>query len=246
MARIRNKMDADLFAGARDVGARRAYVVFHVARAEYAARIDVFKTSNHFMRRLARRVDHYVQAAAVTHGHDGFERAVLASGVQNGIEQRNQRGDAFQRESLAAQVTRLQDLLEEVGTDQPLEDFVLIDLAWRSFQPLGNPAAALRLLQMHEIGADRAAIDVTGSFRGLACQRIQVTLFQRLKQAEGIERRLQVAPAAEGVPFALALFISGCFRYAARGGLLDRLRRFRWPLFLECFTVCHKSSSMNP
>src|SRR5216684_3581179 len=107
MTRIRNKMDADLFAGARNVSARGAHVVFHVARAEYAARIDVFKASDNFMWRLARRVDHYVQAAAVTHGHDGFERAMLARGVQNGIEQRNQRGNAFKRESLAAQVTRL-------------------------------------------------------------------------------------------------------------------------------------------
>src|SRR5260370_37734040 len=70
MAWIRDKMDADLFAGAGDVGARRAHVVFHVARAQDAARIDVFKASDNFMRRLARRVDHYVQSAAVTHGHD--------------------------------------------------------------------------------------------------------------------------------------------------------------------------------
>src|SRR6266478_4810216 len=79
MARIRNKMDADLFACARDVGARRAYVVFHVARTEDAAGIDVFKTSNHFMRRLACRMDHHVQTAAVTHGHDGFEHGALES-----------------------------------------------------------------------------------------------------------------------------------------------------------------------
>src|SRR6266851_5267500 len=133
MARIRNKMDADLFACARDVGARRAYVVFHVARTEDAAGIDVFKTGHHFMWRLACRVDHHVQAAAVTHGHDGFERAMLARGVQNGIEQRNQRGNAFQGKSFGAQVARLQNLFEKIGANQTLEDFVLIDLACRRF-----------------------------------------------------------------------------------------------------------------
>jgi len=44
-------------------------------------------------------------------------------GVQDGIKQRNQRGDAFEREALGAQVTRLQDLLEEVGANQAFEDF---------------------------------------------------------------------------------------------------------------------------
>jgi len=120
MAWIRNKMDANFFASARDVGACRAYVIFHVASAENAAGIDVFKTSDHFMRCLARRMDHYVQAATVTHGHDGFERAVPARSVQDGIKQRNQRGNAFEREALGAQITRLQDLLEEIGANQAL------------------------------------------------------------------------------------------------------------------------------
>src|SRR5216684_109499 len=103
MARIRNEVDADFLAAGGDVCAGSADVIFHVARAEDAARIDVLKASNHFMWRLTCRVDHYVQAAAVTHSHDGFKRAVLARGVQNGIQQRNQRGDAFQGESLGAE-----------------------------------------------------------------------------------------------------------------------------------------------
>ncbi len=169
MAWIRNKMDADLFAGAGDVGARRAHVIFHVARAEDAARIDVFKAGNHFMRCLACRVDHHVQAAAVAHGHDGFDRAVLARGVQDGIEERNQRGDAFQGESLGAEVARLQNLFEKIGANQTLEDFVLIDFAGRPFQALGDPAAAFRLRQMHEVGADSTTVNAAcflGAFAG--------------------------------------------------------------------------------
>jgi len=49
-------MDAISLPVPRDVGACRAYVIFHVASAENAAGIDVFKTSDHFMRCLARRM----------------------------------------------------------------------------------------------------------------------------------------------------------------------------------------------
>src|SRR5258708_26839609 len=211
MARIRNEMDADLFAGARDVSARRAHVIFHVARTQYAAWIDVFKTSDHLMRRLARRVDHYVQAAAVTHAHCGFEPAMFARGLEHVVQERNQCDDTFEREALGATLARLQNLFEKIGANQTLKDFVLIDLAWRSFEPLSDPAAALRLLQMHEIGANRAAVDAAGFFSSLSGQRIQVRVLQRLKQAEGIEGRLQVAPAAESVENPLALFVTGGF-----------------------------------
>src|SRR5438477_12145799 len=44
MAGIRNKVDADLFATSGDVSAGSADVVFHVARTQDAARIDVFKS----------------------------------------------------------------------------------------------------------------------------------------------------------------------------------------------------------
>src|SRR5260370_184496 len=199
MARIRNKMDADLFAGARDVSARRAHVIFHVARTQYAAWIDVFKTSDHLMRRLARRVDHYVQAAAVTHGHDGFERAMFARGVEDGVQERNQCGDTFEREALGAKIARLQNLFEKIGANQTLKDFVLIDLALRSFEPLSDPAAALPLLQMHEIGANRAAVDAAGFFSSLSGPRIHVRVLQTLKQAERQQGRPPIAPAAESV-----------------------------------------------
>src|SRR2546429_7929352 len=44
MAGIRNEVDADLFATSGDVSAGSADVVFHVARTQDAARIDVFKS----------------------------------------------------------------------------------------------------------------------------------------------------------------------------------------------------------
>ena len=102
---------ADFFAAGSDVGARGADVILHVTRAEHAARVDVLKARDDFMRRLARGVHHDVEAAAMTHGHDGFQRAVFAGSIENGIEQGNQRGDAFERKALGAEIARLQDLL---------------------------------------------------------------------------------------------------------------------------------------
>src|SRR5438046_9995417 len=74
---------------------------------------------------------------------------------------------------------------------------------------------------------------------------------QRLKQAKRIEGRFQVAPAAESLENALALFVasriceSGSTREAARCGFLGRLRRFCGALFFESCTVCHKSCSVT-
>src|SRR2546430_14861178 len=121
--------------------------------------------------------------------------------------------------------------------DQTLEYFVLIYWAGRSFEPLGNPAATLRLRQMHEIGADGIAVGTTGLLGGFAGQCFQVRMLQRLEQAERVERCFQIAPAAEGVEHAFALFVAGCFRGAdsvcegAPSGLLGRLRRFCGTLF---------------
>ena len=85
------------------------------------------------MRRFARGVNHHVQSPAVAHGHNRGFRAVLARGVENRVEKRNQGGNAFERETLGAQIACLQDLLEQIGANQPLEDFVLINWAQRSF-----------------------------------------------------------------------------------------------------------------
>jgi hypothetical protein len=60
VAGIRNKVHVDGFAGRSRVRSRRTNVILYVASAEHAARIHVFKSGNHFMRRLARGMDHHV------------------------------------------------------------------------------------------------------------------------------------------------------------------------------------------
>src|SRR2546427_4000213 len=189
MARIRNEMDADFLAAGGDVRARRADVVFHVARTQDAAWVNVFESSDYFMGHLARGVHHYVQAPAVAHGHDRGFRAMFARLLEYRVEQRDQRGNAFEREALSAKVARLQNLFEKIGANQALKNFVLINFTGRGFKTLGDPAAAFRLRQVHKISADRAAVDAAGFLGGFAGQRLQVRGFQRLKQAKGIERR---------------------------------------------------------
>ncbi len=60
VAGIRNQVDANLFAGGGDIGAGRADVILHVARAKHAARVNIFKAGDDFVRGLARRVNHHV------------------------------------------------------------------------------------------------------------------------------------------------------------------------------------------
>jgi hypothetical protein len=77
-------------------------VVFHVACAQNAARIDVLEPRDHLVRRLACDVRHHVQPAAMAHGHDGINAAQIARRIHNRIEEWNQRSVAFQRKALAA------------------------------------------------------------------------------------------------------------------------------------------------
>ncbi len=64
-------------------------MILHVACAEHAARIDIFKSRDDIMGCFAGGVDHDVEAAAMAHGHDGLDGAMLADGVENGVEQGN-------------------------------------------------------------------------------------------------------------------------------------------------------------
>ena len=100
MARIRHQVDPDFFSGTANVCARRADMVFDVARAQHAARIHVLEPSHDLVRAFARRMHHDVQAATMTHGHYGRVRAMLRGRIQDGIEQGNQRRDALEREAL--------------------------------------------------------------------------------------------------------------------------------------------------
>ena len=50
----------------------------------------------------------------------------LGGGVENFVDQRNEGGDAFEREALAAEIALLHDLLEDVGAGEQVEDASLV------------------------------------------------------------------------------------------------------------------------
>src|SRR6266446_1200891 len=73
-------------------------------------------------------------------------------------------------------------------------------------------------------------------------------MLQRFKHAKRVESRFPIAPTAEGIEYAFALFAARCVRgagpfgEAARSRFLGRFRRFCGALFFESCTVCHKSA----
>src|SRR5258706_5221456 len=111
MARIRNEVNADFLAAGGDVSAGSSDMVFHVARTQYAARIDVFEAGDHFMGRLAGSMNHHVEAPAVAHGHDRGFRAVFAGFVEDRVQERRSEEHTSELQSLTNLVCRL--LLEK-------------------------------------------------------------------------------------------------------------------------------------
>ena len=80
---------------------------------------------------LPKVFDHHVQASAVAHAHDGLLGAKFGGAVQHFVEKWNERGDAFERKPLGAEITRLNDLLEDIGLREQIED-MLLDVSSRA------------------------------------------------------------------------------------------------------------------
>jgi hypothetical protein len=226
VARVGDEVDAHLAAFVFVI-AGGAHVVLHVAAAEHGARIDVFKVGIDLGGGPANDVPHDGEAAAMAHGHHAFLGAVVRGGLQGFIEQRDQRGVAFERKALGADVKRLQHLLEDVGFDELVENSLAIDGSGCAFEPVDDPSTALRVGNVHELGADGAAINCARSFGVLAFE-LKLRMLERLKVAERIEIGFEIAPATEKVEDALALFY---FRtgFGRRKGLgrQDELLRMR-------------------
>ena len=143
--------------------AARAVMIFHVSAAEDGTRIDVFKASVNVGGRAAHGVANHGQASTMAHRHYAFFGAMCGGSGEDLLHQRYQRGIAFQRETLGADVERLEHLLEDVGFHQLLQNGFAIDLGLRSFQAVDDPLAALRIRNVHELSPDRAAVDFVGA-----------------------------------------------------------------------------------
>ena len=138
----------------------RADVVLHVTATQHTARVNVFKAGKDLRRRTPHDVDDDVQPSAMTHGEHGLLRTTFGGGIQNLIQQRNQRGVAFQRVTLGADVARMNGLLENIGAHQLVEYPIAVDsIILLRLHALFDPAALFGIRNMHEFDADRAAVN---------------------------------------------------------------------------------------
>ncbi len=205
MAGIRDEVNVERLSRGSGIGAGRTNVIFDVARTEHAAGINIFKAGDDLVHGFAGDVGHDVQAAAMAHSHDGIDTAEFAGDIEDGIEKRNERGVAFQRETLAAEIAGLEHLFEEIGANQAVENLGLVHLVLRALHPFGNPAAAIQLWDVHEFHADVSAI-VAARFLGeFAGEAVEIGAFQRSEEIQGIEGGFIEAPAAEEIEDAFAL-----------------------------------------
>jgi len=160
--------------GGSRVGAGGANVIFDVASAKHAAGIDILKARDNLVHGLAGDVGHHVKAAAVAHGHDGIDSAGIARGIEDGIEKRDERGVAFEGETLAAEIAALEHLFKEIRANQAVQDGGLVDLELGAFHALGNPAAALGFRDVQEFHADVPAIIAAAFFSVFAGEAFKI------------------------------------------------------------------------
>ena len=198
VARVRHQLHAQLVAAPGAVGAGRPHVVLHVAAAQHALRVGVLEPRVHVARGAPHGVDHHVEAAAVAHADQRLAQPEARAGLEHLVEQRDQRGDAFQGEALRAGVAAVQDDLEGLGPQQALEDGLPIDRGRRLLHPLLHPAPPPGIGDVHELDPDRAAVPgarAGGRLAGLD----QVGVRARVERAQRVEVGLEVSPPAEGV-----------------------------------------------
>src|ERR1035438_4046542 len=213
VAGIRDQVDMNFSATARGVFAGRAHVVFHVAGAKNAARIDVFESGKDLLRGALGDVGDDVEAAAMAHTHDELDGAALGGGIENFVDQRDQSGDAFEGEALAAEIALLHDLLEDVGAEEQVEDALLyffcdLETLRGRFHLLVNPAAAFGGVDVIDFDADGARVDRAG-FAGVLAFALQFGRFAGAEETEGVEVTLEISPLAVGVEDAIALGVGG-------------------------------------
>src|SRR5258706_10310224 len=159
-------MDVDLVAASRDVFAGRAHVVLHVAGAKNAARVDIFESGEDFFGITLGHMGDYVEAATVAHAHYELTGAKTGTRIEKFIHQWNQRGDAFEREALTAEVSLLHDLLEDVGAEEQIENALLVLLRRIGLHLLVDPAATFGGIDVVDLDTDGAGIDSAG-FAGI-------------------------------------------------------------------------------
>src|SRR5580704_13853203 len=103
----------------------------------------------------------------MAHGQDAVHGTEITGDVEDRVEKRDKRGYALERKTLRAKIAGLQNLLEKVCANQPLENFFLVDLQFGALDAFRDPSPPLWLGEVHEFHPNVAAVDAArlgGSF----------------------------------------------------------------------------------
>src|SRR5580700_12298385 len=94
----------------------------------------------------------------MAHSHDAVHGAEISCDAEDSVEKRDKRGDAFKRKTLRAEIAGLQNLLEKVCANQPLENSFLVDLQFGALDAFRDPSPPLWLGEVHKFHATVATV----------------------------------------------------------------------------------------
>ena len=128
-----------------------------------------------------------------------------AAALHDLVDRRDEALAAFEREALLPDVLRLRDTFEAFGGRQPIEDVLALlgrelRVGADRFEALLHPALLLRVADVHELGADRAAVRLAQRLHDLAQRRLletEIGIRRRVDRrhvgfGEVVERRLEL------------------------------------------------------
>ena len=154
----------DLVAGDLHIGAG-AKVILHIARATGIVRIAgiALEFRKHLREGLLHDIDQHIQSATMRHADGDFLGTVLGCGFNHRLHRRNGRLPAFQAEALGAHEFPRTKGFKAFRFRQLLQDLILLRgiksaIPGRAFNAALDPGFLVRILDMHELHADRTAI----------------------------------------------------------------------------------------
>jgi len=171
----------------------------------------------------------------VAHSQQRQLRLGRGGAVEDRVEHRDQTRSALQRVTFAADVTSMQETLEEFGFHQPAQHAVAVEgLDLVVLECARDPHRALAVADVHELGADAARVGALESGAPIVVggveQVLDVGVHRAFDARERIDRGVQVRPATVGdregvVPVVGKRRIVGAGRAPARSrGSHDRGR----------------------
>ena len=205
MAWIAHQVQADLAALRSSMHTGGAKVVFHVAGAQRASRVDVFEPGKQCFRGHPDRVDHHGQSSAMAHSQKRGLQMMCGGGIQDTVQERDEPRSPFEGVTFAAHVTSVEETLEDLGFHQVAQSPFPVDgagIGRFALEATGDPLGTIAISKVHELRADRSAVDLAEfTYAGIRCGLREFgdvgvdLLYHAAKRIDGC---LKIAPLPEG------------------------------------------------